>query len=75
MIHYGKALGDSGKQKLPFKWKKPPAEPGLGRDTVIGGKGRWTGKKRHCGRESDINKNWTYNQINPYTKVGRAWCA
>lgn len=35
MIHYDKALGDSGKQKLPFNRKKPPAEPGLGRDSSL----------------------------------------
>ncbi|PME06504.1 hypothetical protein A8A06_07425 [Escherichia coli] len=43
MIPYEQALGNGGKEKLPFNRKKPPAEPGSGRGShlprQVGGEG------------------------------------
>lgn len=37
MIPYEQAAGDSGKEKLSFDRKKPPAEPDLGRKAICRG--------------------------------------
>lgn len=51
-------LSDSGKEKLPFNRKKPPAERGSGGSRLPGwAEGRDTGEKMWCGREPEMNDN------------------